>query len=136
MFLKAHFYIYSIIPSILLVIINTLLIRRVIKKDKTITLTRNTKKRMMNLFVIFMTIYFIVLTLPSSIAGGFFFDELLSTKLGNIILFFCDCLSFSNHAFNIFLLFFVNTRFRRALRQKLSLKKNINSIYSRETSFQ
>jgi hypothetical protein len=112
-----HLYMYNIIPFVLLSITNGLLIYRTCKTGtKTSTEQNKSKKKMMTLFIIIMTLFFIILTLPSSIAGGYFLKVLLSTDAGYTVLFFCDCLAFSYHAFNIIVLYFANKQFKRELK--------------------
>ena len=95
------------------------------KKDNgKLSNTNRNKKRTMSIFVIAMTFYFIILTLPSSIAGGFFLSTLLSTDVGSVILFACDCLTFTYHGFNIFVLYFLNKKFKKEFKTVFSCKKS------------
>jgi hypothetical protein len=98
-------------------IFNTLLIQRVMKKDSTMGNTNRNKKKVMSIFVILMTFNFIVFTLPSSIAGGYFLSELLSTDVGSIILFAIDCLAFTYHGFNIIVLYYLNKKFKKEFKK-------------------
>ena len=82
------------------------------KDNSSLGNTNRNKKRKMSIFVIAMTFYFIILTLPSSIAGGFFLSTLVLTDIGSLILLACDCLSFTYHGSNIFVLYFLNKKFK------------------------
>ncbi len=71
------------------------------------------KRRSMTVIIILITFAYIVLTLPSAIAGGYYLDSLMKTLEGKNILFICDTLSFSYHALNFIALPIANKQFRR-----------------------
>ena len=110
---QAHSFLYSYIPFVLLAINNLLLIHS-IRSHHTITLTNSskTKQRSLNKTVLLITALFIVLTLPSSIAS-IYYDQLIVSSAGFVILIALDSLTFSYHSFNIFVLLYTNKKFKR-----------------------
>jgi hypothetical protein len=129
-----HLYMYNILPFVLLTVINSLLIFRTFKSGRHTGMKRvKAKKKMMSVFVIIMTLFFILMTLPSSIAGGYFLRELLSTEIGNTILFLCDCFAFSYHALNIFVLYHANKQFQREFKEILIIVMGNNDLSSGTT---
>jgi ABC-type multidrug transport system fused ATPase/permease subunit len=64
--------------------------------------------------VVFITVSFIVLTLPIASASSFF-AELAKTDAGLFVIVLLDSLSFSYHAFNIFISYTFNTVHREAV---------------------
>ena len=74
-----------------------------------------------------MTSSFIILTLPTTVAGGYFLIDCLSSEGGKTVLFVCDSLAFSYHALNFFVLLIVNKQFTRELRKHVRyvLKRRI-----------
>ena len=65
--------------------------------------------------VILLSLLFIVLTSPSAVISQFY-DVLIISYTGKIILFSGDCISFSFHAFSIIILSFTNKRFFNKLK--------------------
>lgn len=59
------------------------------------------------------TLSFVLLTCPSTIAGGYYLGTLLSSESGLTILFICDCLAFSYHSFNFFVFLIFNKKFSK-----------------------
>ena len=96
------------------------------KTKKTMVTIRNSriKKNQLsiNFSVILMTILFIVFTSAGAVCSQFY-DELVLTQNGKIILFASDCLTFSYHGLNIMILCVSNKLFLRRLRESF-FKKN------------
>jgi hypothetical protein len=126
-FSKVHSFLYSFIPFVLLAIINLLLIINLRQKQRanmenTNSSVDNKTQLQINLSVIIMTILFIVFTCPSAIASQYY-NVLVTSFNGNIILFSMDCFAFSYHALNIIILCFTNKQFTRKLLQIISFTK-------------
>lgn len=114
---KVHVYVYSIIPFSILVCSNLLLIKETLYKSRAVVASTShesqAKRKRMSLSILIMTITFILLTLPTTIAGGYFIKTLISTELGFTILFICDSLAFSYHALNFVVFLVFNKKFSR-----------------------
>ena len=65
----------------------------------------------MNKTVIFITILFIAMTLPCSIAS-IYFDQLIISSVGSVVLIALDALTFSYHGLNFFVLLYTNQKFK------------------------
>jgi hypothetical protein len=74
----------------------------------------------MSVTIILMTISFIAMTLPTALAGGYFFPRLIGTVEGRLVLVFCDCLSFSYHSLNFVVFLMFNKQFRLEWKNILS----------------
>ena len=123
---------YSFIPFIFLAIINTLLIidlRRHVQLTSESTnsaVSTTSNKISINTSVIAITLLFIVFTCPSAIASQYY-NTLVTSYNGNIILFACDCFAFSYHALNIIILCMFNKQFVRKFREAFGMKRNVTS---------
>ena len=80
--------------------------------------TNDKKQLYVNVSVILMTILFIVFTCPSAIASQYY-NVLVTSFNGKIILFALDCFAFSYHALNIIILCLSNKQFLRNLKKIL-----------------
>ena len=129
--LKVHIYLNSIVPFAILLITNTLLIARITKTNRKLQYshTINARKNLTSKLVITMTFSFIILTLPASIAGSYFLNELLSSDIGTTILFLCDCLIFSYSAYNIIFLTIANKQFFNELLALMINKCQVNYVF-------
>lgn len=107
---------YNIIPFTILIIVSLLLTYKLLKNDIGTSTHRNKKKKM-SIFVIALTIDFIAFTLPSSIVGGYFLNDLVSSYIGHTILNACDSLTFSYHSFNILILYIFNKEFKKEIKK-------------------
>jgi hypothetical protein len=115
---------YSFIPFILLVIINIFLIVDLNKKKRMASVQNSVIKEnqlSITFSIILLTILFIVFTSPSAVSSQFY-NILLTTYTGNIILFACDCFAFSYHALNIIILCLSNKQFLRKLTEAFGFK--------------
>ena len=65
--------------------------------------------------VILLSLLFIILTSPGAIISQYY-DVLIISYTGRIILFSGDCISFSFHAFSIIILSLTNKRFSKKLK--------------------
>lgn len=131
---------YSFIPFTILAIINTFLIQDLNQKRKSIkSENSNLKKQQMaiNFSVILMTLLFIAFTSGSAVCSQFY-DQLLASYTGNIILFASDCFSFSYHGLNIIIICSSNREFFRKLKEAFVFKPkgnlNVSSKHSPNTS--
>ena len=118
---------YSFIPFILLAIINILLIFDLNRQKKLVSVKNSAIKKnqlSINMSVIVLTLLFIVFTSPSAVCSQFY-NTLVTTYIGNIILFASDCFAFSYHALNIIILCAANKQFFRNLKETFSLKSNL-----------
>ncbi|CAF0800937.1 unnamed protein product [Brachionus calyciflorus] len=125
-----HLYLFSIVPFISLVIINSKLIyTAVISKRRKIGLTNEAfkKKFDMTKTILILTIQFIVLTLPSSIVSRFFYVIMIQSRIGKIVLFVCDNFSFSFNSFNIITLYLTNKKFKDELKSTFKIKMDRES---------
>jgi hypothetical protein len=116
---------YSFVPFVLLTIINILLLIDLHKKSRVSIENSNISKNQVsiNVSVILMTLLFIVFTCPSAIASQYY-QVLVMSFTGNILLSGADCLAFSFHAFNIFILGLSNKEFLRRLKNSVNNKSN------------
>lgn len=92
-----------------------LLINDLTKKRRSIDqyiTTANRKQLLINVCVIVMTLLFIVFTSPGAVCSQFY-NSLVISYTGNIILFASDCFAFSYHAFHIIILCVSNKQFFR-----------------------
>lgn len=119
---QAHSFLYSYIPFVLLAINNMLLIYS-IQTHKKKSGAQRQKKKSMNNTIIFITILFIVMTLPSSIAS-IYFDQLIISSVGSVILIALDALTFSYHGLNFFVLLYTNQKFRNDFKLIFCLWRN------------
>lgn len=127
---------YSIIPFVLLAVINVMLIYSTKFHNKvaiaaTTTDSKIKKRRQMTITVFLITFLFILMTLPGSfgsiffvqkindynfikkgaIVSGFYFLSLSQTQIGSAVIILMDDISFSYHAFNFFTLLLTNKKF-------------------------
>lgn len=116
---QIHLYVYSIVPSVLLLLINSILFYITWKKSISIDVTsegiettRNRKKKF-GLVITIFTFGFMLTTLPSAIITGFFYSKLNSHHETKIYIYICDSVAFSFHSFKFIVLFFCNTNFKR-----------------------
>lgn len=134
---QIHSYVYSIVPSVLLILINSILFYITWKKSMSINVTseciettRNRKKKF-GLVITIFTFGFMFTTLPSAIITGFFYTKLNSHHETKIYIYICDAIAFSFHSSKFIVLFLCNTNFKREimvfaqeLLAKMKQKKN------------
>lgn len=104
-------------------IINIFLIIDLQKKKRSVTqaTTRIHKNQLsINLSVILMTLLFILFTSPGAICSQFY-NVLVQSHTGLVILYSSDCIAFSYHALNILILCISNKQFLRKLKVALRL---------------
>ncbi|CAF0884018.1 unnamed protein product [Brachionus calyciflorus] len=127
---EIHLFLFSIIPFVCLVIINSILIYTVVlSKRKKIGFTNEAIRKKLNMTktILILNIQFIILTLPSSIISRFFYLNLIQTRIGTLILFVCDNFSFSFNSFNIITLYLTNKKFKDELKSLFRMKKDRQS---------
>lgn len=115
-----HTYLYAVGPFCVLTLTNILLVYEVVYKDKQ-TLHEDfqrkiEKRRELTKVIIGLTIPFIICLLPSSIAGGYYYRDIISTEIGLAVLYFLDKILFSYHSMNFFVLIIFNKEFRRNIK--------------------
>ena len=118
---EVHSYMYSFIPFVVLALANILLIVDLNQKAQETTHATNSAldsrtKKNINISVIVITVLFIVFTCPSAIASQYYNVLVVSYK-GNVILFASDCFAFSFHALNIIILWLTNKQFVRKFKE-------------------
>jgi len=128
---KLKMIIYSLIPSIIMIVFNTLIIFKTMSLGKL--LNRNDensimaykKKRRLSICLILLTFLFTIMTLPNVIFYGFFYrrDPWLDKYIGG----FTNNLAFFHHACLFLSLFFTNTYFRSAVYSVFPKKKDENN---------
>ena len=122
MWSTVHNYMYSVIPGLTLLVFNVLLCKKIIKTSAKIACKCTSKnviaiKRHMTLTIIFVTIAFLVSTLPTAISSGYFFEELYSSSSGRILFTFFESITFTFHSTNFIAFLIVNKQFRRELKE-------------------
>ena len=104
-------------PCIILSIFNILFMIYIFKRLKYSSRIASTRRKKLstNKTIIVLTILFVVFTTPSAIISRYY-NDLVNTKVGNIILLSGDCFSFTFHALSIFVLYLSNKRFSDRLK--------------------
>nr|QVK45791.1 G protein-coupled receptor [Proales similis] len=131
---RVHLATYSVLPFALIALFNIMLISNIYSRKKvresnaasasgpkqTISLStspsQKNKMDSMSKTIVFLTLLFIAMTLPTA-AASFFFNELFSTDHGLFIIYVCNTISFSYHGLNFFIYFLSNKRFRSQFRE-------------------
>jgi hypothetical protein len=127
-----HLILYSFIPFLVMGTFNILLIKKISfqKRDysKSNKKFEGFKRNIQSLLVI--TFLFLIMTVPTSIAFGFF-----ETKTSNLVLFALDDLSFLNNSLLFFTCFFTNLKFRKVFFNILrKTKKSVTNILNKSTN--
>nr|QVK45788.1 G protein-coupled receptor [Proales similis] len=127
----AHIWLYSILPSIFLLVFNCLFLRETRKRIKHLNqnrlqgtnpnaplCARRVRARVpyrfttLNRTVMSLTALFFFMTLPCSMIT-FFYGKLVELKIELTVISYLGEFSFSYHAFNFLIIFFSNRRFRK-----------------------
>ncbi len=82
----------------------------------------------MSITVLISTGLFVIMTLPSAIAGGYYLTELLQTDSGKVILFICDNILFTYHSINLIILMISNKQFWRECKIMVTKKNQVESM--------
>ena len=103
---NVHLILYSLIPFIIMLIFNILLIKRItrMKNMNKGSAIRNIKS------ILVITFLFLIMTVPSSVAYGFF----MQTSPKKVLL-LLDDLSFLNNSILFFTFFLTNLKFRKII---------------------
>jgi hypothetical protein len=138
---SVEMFLYSFIPATIMLTFNVLLIyttllpnradesRRTSVAESSQTLA---KKRKLTISLLVISFAFIILTLPSTIAWGFFADWMYATlPWANLTLDFLDYFSFLNHVSVFLSCFFTNNKFRKVV---ISFGKTGNEVSGRSRS--
>ena len=115
----AQIYIYSFLPSLIMITFNTLLIINTLNVNSRLKRSPNdrqainsfNKKRKITISLITITIAFVIMTLPSTILWGFFGDQ-NALEVFHDIGGFLDFISFLNHTSIFWTSYFTNTKFK------------------------
>ena len=120
---NVHLILYNLIPFIIMIIFDILLIRKIRFSLKDKNSNSNTKKVNIQrnvMSILLITFIFLIMTMPASIAYGFFYYKLSPTVLTLL-----DVFSFLNNSTLFFTCFFTNSKFRKVIFdwfKKLKLK--------------
>ena len=125
---EVHSYMYSFIPFVVLAFANILLIIDLRQKSQETNQGTNSaldsrSKRNINISIIVITVLFIVFTCTSAIASQYY-NILVRTTNGLIILYAADCVAFSFHALNIIILWSTNKQFVRKSKEAFGFAVN------------
>jgi hypothetical protein len=124
---KVHSVVYSILPFILMIIFNSLLIKRTFGlKSKNTNQKDKNRRKSLTFSLLFITISFLIMTLPTQICYSFFLSDFLYDETLNNILVLLDCLSFFNHSSLFFSCFITNRKFREIVIEKFSIISGSN----------
>lgn len=116
---QVHSYVYSIVPSVCLILINTILFYTTWKKSVSINAVNDAiesaraRKKKFGLVITIFTFGFMLTTLPSAIITGFFFTRLNSHEKTKIYIYICDSLAFSFHSSKFIVLTICNYQFKK-----------------------
>lgn len=118
---NVHLVIFNLIPFIIMTTFNGLLIKDALMSSNTSRVNSDTnkkltrKKHILTIYLIMVTLLFLVMTLPSSIIFGFFYGYFIKFNFGASFLLFIDCLSFINNTSIFFISLATNSKFRRVI---------------------
>ena len=117
---NVHLILYSLVPFVIMGAFNVLLIKKISLKKRNYSTSNqkmdSVKKNIQSLLVI--TFLFLIMTVPTSIAYGFF-----PGKVSNLVLFALDDLSFLNNSILFFTCFLTNFKFRKTIYYMLDKTK-------------
>ncbi|CAF0968135.1 unnamed protein product [Brachionus calyciflorus] len=127
---KINLIVYNIIPFCIMLVFNILLIISTLLDNKSSKYLSNEKalksirkKRVITISIISITLAFMILTTPSSLSFGFFFDEISNLKNGSLLFNIFDNISFIFHSSLFFNSFITNTKFRKFCLKHISKTK-------------
>ncbi|CAF1115674.1 unnamed protein product [Brachionus calyciflorus] len=118
---KVHTYLYSIIPSIFLAILNTMVFYKTWKNNMRISNgisdveSNKIRKKRFGLVIAILTLGFMLTTLPSAIITGYFHSSLNSRNETKIYIYICDSMAFTYHSSKFIVLAISNTQFKKEL---------------------
>lgn len=120
-----------------LIILNSFMIYKTVYKQKfalkhTSELS-NRKKRQMTISVIILTMLFIIMTLPGAVVSGYFFQVLIKTPMGTIILYLLDNISFSYHGLGFLILYLSNKQISMQVKSLIYRIRNKNLVMDTES---
>ncbi len=100
-------------------VFNILLMKALIIDAKKATDANSIKamqrKRRLSLTLIALSVLFVVMTLPATLAFGYFSDIMFSSQLNILIAHLLDALAFLNHASVFITCFITNVKFRNTV---------------------
>jgi hypothetical protein len=113
-----HLILYSAVPFLIMALFNSLLIYKSLNvcKKAAFASKNDGKKLKLTASLIITTIVFLLMTLPSSIAFGFFMNDLLLYEYGEIILHFLDHFSYLNRSSLLFTFYLTNENFKKGVK--------------------
>jgi hypothetical protein len=115
-----HLVLYSAVPSIIMCIFNSLLIFKSLSGGKSLTAHKSNKKMRLTISLVIITVLFLVMTLPSSIAFAFFANDLFASEYGGIVLKLLDFLSFLNRSTLFISCYLTNVKFKKIINEYIS----------------
>ena len=110
---RVHITIYCIVPFLVMVVFNILLIKKTFESNRRY---RNNDKKLRNLTysLIFISVSYIVMILPSALIFPIFDEQIIKMSLNSkSIVYLIDYLSFFNHSTLFFNCLMSNVKFRK-----------------------
>ena len=131
---RFHAFFYSYIPFFIIITANTLLVLTLVKNNKITTNSDNqkSKQRSLNVTTISIAVLFVVFILPTSVISSYY-NELIKTFDGMVILYISDSCLFTYHGLNFIVLIATNKQIYRKLILG-TFKKDINNTANMEAS--
>jgi hypothetical protein len=131
---KFHAFFYSYIPFFIIITANMLLVLTLLKKNKITTNSDNqkSKQRSLNVTTISIAVLFVVFILPTSVISSYY-NELIKTFDGMVILYISDSCLFTYHGLNFIVLIATNKQIYRKLILG-TFKKDITNTTNMEAS--
>lgn len=130
-------YVYNLVPFVVMTTFNVLLMRVLIGggHKKGADRAAFIKKRRISITLITISVAFLVMTLPATLAYGYFITPLMATPTGAMVAHLLDCISFANHASVFWSCFITNVKFREVVMIELGFYE-ANEARTRATSVQ
>lgn len=104
---KIHFYIYSIGPFLVILFFNIHLLRIAYKVSKI----KRMRLAKISLNVILQSVFFLIMTMPSSFISAYYYKDLIYTNIGKIVIYLSDNILFTFHSINLFSMMLTNKQF-------------------------
>ena len=120
---RVHMIIYNLIPFVLMIIFNSLLIKRTFytRVHRFVNTIHTFRRRRLTVSLLFITFGFIVMTLPATLIFGFFYAIFFSFPLGEALAMLADFVMFFQHSSIFFTCYLTNYKFRAIVQDKLKM---------------